>query len=272
MEIKRYRKHARALYRLFSWGLSALSGVKPLFRLALRILTGRSRHIRGHVLPVNRSLGEAAQTALSRDVLAGLIARSTAVGAMNECLCRAVGGCTDYPADLGCLLLGDAVRELHPGLGREVSRQEALNRVDRALALNLTPMIIHFKSDAVLWSLDHSRMLTICFCCPCHCLIREAVGSRSAPSANLTGLPGVTVALQPDKCTGCGRCRAACFLGALHMEQGKPAIDETRCVACGRCAMACPHGALTVKARCAVDAAPVAREYEQRTKQGRVFF
>lgn len=267
-----YKRHARVLYGFFSTALSALSHVRPLFLLALRVLTHRKQQVTGRILPMNARIGRPEQAALGRDVLAELIAHSTAIGAMNECMCRAVGGCTDYPKDIGCLVLGSGALALHPGLGRSVTRQEAMAAVDRALACGLVPMVIHLKSDALLWSLDHKKMLTVCFCCPCHCLIRQAMGKNGSGAArHVTGLPGVAVSLDAAKCTGCGRCAAACFTGALSIENGKAAIDGARCVACGRCTMACRSGALAVDADPGYDAGPVLREFEQRMDGNSVF-
>lgn len=270
-----YKRYANALYRLYSFGLSALSHVKPLFRFALRVLTSERRELSGRILPLNTKLGSPAQTPLGRDALEHLIERSTAVGAMNECMCRAVGGCRDYPADLGCLVLGDAVKSLHPSLGRAVERSEAMAIVDRALGLGLVPMVIHLKSDAMLWSLEHSRMLTVCFCCPCHCLIQKALAAQKRPKeprAKVLGLPGVAVRLDANRCVGCGQCVFACFTGAMSVENGKAAVDAGKCLACGRCAMGCARGALVVEAQECVDAGALLREeYGKQTEEDSVF-
>lgn len=271
---KTYKRYANALYRLYSWGLSILSHVKPLFRFTLRMLTSEKREMKGRILPINTPLGSPMQSPLGRDVLQHLIERSTAVGTMNECMCRSVGGCKDYPADLGCLVLGEAANSLHPGIGRAVSRKEALAVVDRALGLGLVPMVIHLKSDAMLWSLEHSRMLTVCFCCPCHCLIQKALAAQkpSAAQGKLSGLPGAAVHLEESLCVGCGKCASACFTGALQLKNGKPCIDPAMCLACGRCAMACARGALVVELQEGPDAGPALREeYEQSTKGNSVF-
>lgn len=269
--MKPYKAHARLLYRLFSWGLSVVTPVKPLFRLALRLLTGRKQSIRGHILPVNANLGQPVQTQLSRELLVGLINRSTAVGAMHECLCRATGGCEEFPKDLGCLVLGQSVHSLHPGLGREVSREEAIEVVDRSLALGLSPMVVHFKGDALLWSLEHSKMLTICFCCPCHCMLRDALILRGVGGSRLTGLPGVSINHQESQCIGCGQCADVCVANAIRLEDDRPAIDQERCVRCGRCAMVCPSGALSVQAATDANAGELIHEYGRRTANKTVF-
>jgi hypothetical protein len=130
------------------------------------------------VLAVNASLGGAENLALTREELERLVQRSQGIALMDECMCRAVGGCGDYPRDIGCLVLGADVCNLHPGLGRPASWVEAMARVDRALGCGLVPMAMRLKSDAVLWSLRGGSFLTICFCCPCHCLVLKGLGCR----------------------------------------------------------------------------------------------
>lgn len=58
-----------------------------------------------------------------------------------------------------------------------------------------------------------------------------------------------TLALQNDRCTGCGRCLEVCPHQVLARAGSKVAIvDLDACMECGACARNCPHGALTVDA------------------------
>ncbi len=41
-------------------------------------------------------------------------------------------------------------------------------------------------------------------------------------------------------CKGCGACVPACTNHALHIVDGKVALDEAECILCGYCAAACP--------------------------------
>ena len=63
-------------------------------------------------------------------------------------------------------------------------------------------------------------------------------------------LPNVaTVALDPDRCTGCSMCEAVCPHGVMAVEDGRARIlDRDLCMECGACARNCPTGAVTVEA------------------------
>ena len=66
------------------------------------------------------------QTVLPTDLVDLFIDRAHYHWIMNFCICREASGCRDYPIDMGCLFLGEAVLGIHPKLGRLVSREEAL--------------------------------------------------------------------------------------------------------------------------------------------------
>ncbi len=68
------------------------------------------------------------------------------------------------------------------------------------------------------------------------------------------------VSIDPDRCTGCGRCVEACSEGAIGIVDGKAAVlDENVCDGLGACLPACPAGAISiVKADETADALPIA--------------
>jgi len=59
----------------------------------------------------------------------------------------------------------------------------------------------------------------------------------------------VSLALDPDKCFGCGRCLEVCPRAVLGLNGRRVLIrDRDACMECGACARNCPTEALTVKA------------------------
>lgn len=66
--------------------------------------------------------------------------------------------------------------------------------------------------------------------------------AKVCPEDALTLRKGGGVTLIPERCTGCGLCRQACIVGAIHWDRriNKPLI----CIHCGTCAQHCPYGVL----------------------------
>jgi len=59
------------------------------------------------------------------------------------------------------------------------------------------------------------------------------------------GVPEV----DPEKCTGCGRCGQLCQYSAIVCVKGKVLVFEELCHSCGGCMAICPEGAITEKQR-----------------------
>ncbi len=59
----------------------------------------------------------------------------------------------------------------------------------------------------------------------------------------------VTLALDQEKCVGCGRCLEVCPHQVFALEEGKARIvDRDGCMECGACAKNCPAEAVSVEA------------------------
>ena len=73
-------------------------------------------------------------------------------------------------------------------------------------------------------------------------------------------LSGVaTLALDRERCTGCGSCLPVCPHQLLAPEDGRVKItDLDACMECGACSRNCPVGALTVDAGVGCAAAVIA--------------
>ncbi|RPJ20473.1 MAG: 4Fe-4S dicluster domain-containing protein [Desulfobacteraceae bacterium] len=58
----------------------------------------------------------------------------------------------------------------------------------------------------------------------------------------------VTLALNEEKCAGCGTCEVVCPHNVFRLNNGKVAIvDRDACMECGACATNCPTEAITVQ-------------------------
>lgn len=65
---------------------------------------------------------------------------------------------------------------------------------------------------------------------------------------------GKEARLDPNRCTGCGLCLAACRFGALAFSHGAEAgrkawVDPSACEGCGVCTFVCPEAAMTLADR-----------------------
>ena len=67
--------------------------------------------------------------------------------------------------------------------------------------------------------------------------------------AELRYLPNVvSLALDDEKCTGCGMCLTVCPHAVFQIENGNARIaDRDACMECGACALNCPDEALSVQ-------------------------
>ena len=221
-----------------------------------------------HLIPVNRVIRAGKSVVLPGPVLRSLVERAQVAGIMSECLCRKGEGCRAYPHSTGCLILGGAALDLHPGLGRVVTREEALAHAERAVAMGLFPMVVHNEFDAWLWGIDYRRMLNVCFCCDCCCSVRRGVRLRRSEGffQNIHRLPGLTVTVS-GPCTSCGICRDLCLAGAVEMTAKGARIIPENCKGCGRCAAACPEKAIRIELDGRVDPArEIVRIYTGRTE------
>ncbi len=201
-----------------------------------------------HIIPVGRVLAGGESMVLPLAIIEQLINAAGTVGIMAECLCRRGNDCESHPAELGCLILGDATRELDPRLGRSVSAKEAMAHAHEALRRGLYPMVVHNRFDAWLWGVDYRRMLNVCFCCDCCCAVRYSVRLRKSEGffRNIHRLPGLAVRVTAD-CDGCGACVSVCMARAITLEGGNASIRLEECKGCGRCVEVCTRKAIVME-------------------------
>jgi len=198
-------------------------------------------------IPVHEPVGSEPGVPLTEQVLFPFIDRASHRVVLNLCGCRQTRGCSEYPRDLGCLMLGDDALLFPEKFRRVVSRQEAREHVRRAVAAGLVPVAGKARLDNEIFLMpDRGKLLTVCFCCECCCVSRFF---RHLPVPLLDSfylpLQGLAVHTDAEACTGCGACVERCYIGALSIRDGK-AVRSDRCRGCGRCATFCPSGAVTL--------------------------
>lgn len=197
------------------------------------------------VIPVNKSINMQSEMVLPSQVVEHFIKKAKYCWIMNFCICRESSKCKDYPINLGCLFLGEAVLGINPQLGRLVSKEEALEHIRRCREAGLVHLIGRNKLDAVWLNVSPgNKLLTICNCCPCCCLWRVIPYVKTQIGAKVTRMPGVRVKVS-NKCIGCGTCtRNICFVNAIHVINKHSVINNNLCKGCGRCIAVCPQTAI----------------------------
>ncbi len=195
---------------------------------------------------INEPIGTTEQLILPSQVVEHFIEEANVHWVMNSCICRDANHCKDFPIDLGCLFLGEAARGIHPDLGRRVTKEEALEHVQRCRDAGLVHMIGRNKMDTVWLGVSPgTKLLTICNCCPCCCIWRILPDVTPQIGSTVGRMPGLQVTIN-DQCIGCGIClQDVCFVDAISVSNGNYTIDDA-CRGCGRCVSICPVEAIEI--------------------------
>jgi len=88
--------------------------------------------------------------------------------------------------------------------------------------------------------------------------VEHACPAASVRRAQRSRGPGRLPDIDPGRCTGCGRCVAACELHLLSLETvrwEKFAVlhEAVRCTSCTACAANCPFRAITMRSKARVE-------------------
>jgi ferredoxin len=182
---------------------------------------------------------------LPSEIVKNFIQRSNHRFLMDFCICRDANKCEDYPRNLGCLFLGQASQDINPKLGREVSKQEAFNHVERCLEAGLISMIGIDKLDVMWLGVGpKNKLLSICACDPCCCLWKITPYLSKTLSSKVQKMPGIDIEVNKSKCSGCGICAyKVCFVDAITVSEDIVSINGD-CKGCGRCVEVCPEHAI----------------------------
>ncbi len=224
--------------------------VRKLYRFE-----GEDRHTQSHILPINKSLDRSDRLPQSRITPIELIRKAVEQSSyriiLHRCLCRDAYDCTDYPMDIGCLMMGEACRRMvATGIAESVTVEEALAHLDRATGLGLVPICAWAEFEALAKGIpdeEHTNYFEVCFCCPCCCIglqnyqemfksehmqkVFKSIGWRAEST---------------DDCISCGKCVDICPAGCISVKNDGISI-EGHCVGCGLCSVNCPKDAIVMK-------------------------
>jgi electron transport complex protein RnfB len=188
------------------------------------------------VIPVGESI-EPHLEALPYEQVAELV-KAHERFAVAPCICRrharmeGGGGC-DAPEE-SCLMFGEwAEYYVRGGRGRSIDRSEVMDILTRADAANL-----------VLQPSNSRHIAAICCCCGCCCGILRGLQSYPRPAEIVAS--AFIASFEPALCEGCWVCMERCQMQAFAEDGDCVALDADRCIGCGLCVSTCPSGALTL--------------------------
>lgn len=199
------------------------------------------------VIPVDQEVQTPDDIILPSKIVEHFIKKANNIWIMDFCICREGAECENYPRDLGCIFMGDAVLNINPEFGKLVSKKEALEHVEKCREAGLVHTIGRNKLDAVwLGAWPEEKLLTICNCCECCCISQYVAKLGPKIGKAAVKLPGVSVNVSGN-CLGCGICaKDVCLFEAIKLKQKKAVINQDKCRACGRCIEVCPQKAISL--------------------------
>ncbi|MEW6721548.1 MAG: 4Fe-4S dicluster domain-containing protein [Thermodesulfobacteriota bacterium] len=173
------------------------------------------------------------------------IVRGAKSWAVSLCYCRHVmeheGKACAKPMDVCTTLNAAADYVIRHGLGRRISREEALDVFARTRSEGL----VHIADNV------QRRPAFVCHCCGCCCAMLSAINRFKMFDAVVTS--PFQASFDASKCNGCGLCAKRCPITAIRIEgEGKEkraVLDGGACLGCGVCRPACARGALSMSPR-----------------------
>lgn len=166
-----------------------------------------------------------------------LVENSPGPFAVANCVCRQTKDiqgerCSYSDIRETCLQIGpDHARQyLAMGIGREISREEAFQILDRAQ-----------EAGFILQPENSRRPEAICCCCGDCCGLLSAVIKSPRPADMYAS--NYYAAVDTSLCKACGTCVTRCQLKARSLKDEVAFVDLDRCIGCGNCVVTCPTGA-----------------------------
>jgi Na+-translocating ferredoxin:NAD+ oxidoreductase subunit B len=188
-------------------------------------------------IPVGRSLSVSWPVAPYEDVKEIITSKDKL--AVAKCICRVQKGLIDQGCDKPlevCFMAGShAQYYVDRGMGRWVTKEEALEILDRCEAAGLVPQPFNAKNPGGM-----------CNCCGDCCGMLRSLKHHPRPAEMV--ISNYYAQVDEALCAGCEICVDRCQMEAIRVgEDGVALVDRDRCIGCGLCVTTCTTGALTLE-------------------------
>ena len=200
------------------------------------LITSAAKTSQFRIIPINKSL-DYKSTIASYNNVRNVIENFEGPLAVANCICRQrrdLEGDSCKLSDLRevCMPLGDfAHHYIRQGMGKEISKQEAMNLITIAEEKGF---VIQTSNSQTPWF--------FCLCCGDCCGYLRGMKSLPRP-VDYFGTHYHAV-VDSDLCSGCETCLERCQMGALTMLDGISTVNRDRCIGCGLCVPTCPEKAI----------------------------
>jgi electron transport complex protein RnfB len=187
-------------------------------------------------IPIEQTV-EHEQVIASYDNLKQVIETIGGPIAVAECICRKgtdlIGEpCKKTELRESCFSFRTAAKVyIEKGLGREISKEEALKILEKAQ-----------EDGLVLQPGNSQRPMNICTCCGCCCGVLSHQNKLEEPAQFFAS--NFYAKVDPDECIGCGICEERCNMNAVHVEDAIAVVNLARCIGCGACVPTCTSEAI----------------------------
>ncbi len=177
------------------------------------------------------------QSIASYDDLKNVIETIGGPIAVAECICRKgtdlIGeSCKKTDLRESCFSFRTAAKVyIEKGLGREISKEEALKILEKAQ-----------EDGLVLQPGNSQRPMNLCTCCGCCCGVLSHQNMLEEPAQFFAS--NYYAKVDSDECIGCGICEERCNMNAVHVEDAIAVVNLARCIGCGACVPSCTSEAI----------------------------
>jgi len=144
----------------------------PVFGPALRRLfrfEGPGRYTQSHIVPINQKIqyhGIKKNIIMPIEKILQVIEESSYRILMNRCICRDAFECTHFPRDMGCIMLGEACRNMVArGVARYATVEECRAHLQHAAELGLVAICAWAEFETIAKGIpeeEHRDYFEIC--------------------------------------------------------------------------------------------------------------